>query len=288
MRKAEPEGPASAPRQAKRENVVLVLPEAAEGERGPATSTSTSAAKIGKTAPTPAKKRQSDSAAEPVTKRRKGRIVGACHRRGPGGAGWARCVRAGEASAVVAEIGASSSCAQRGCGRGRGGARRGSLPACWRGGALRGRFRRPPSPATAGRCPRWGRRAPLPACEAVALAATATAAAAATATACAAACAAATSAAAAATVSATVVSAAPAAAAAATAAAAMTTATPVATAAVAASTTPVMPPSAARVGVRAGPASRQPMRPAALNAQAVVRAVVHLAALVNYKAVVDQ
>ncbi|KAJ9471423.1 hypothetical protein DIPPA_05193 [Diplonema papillatum] len=49
-RKAEPEGPASAPRQAKRENVVLVLPEAAEGERGPATSASTSAAKVGKTA----------------------------------------------------------------------------------------------------------------------------------------------------------------------------------------------------------------------------------------------
>ncbi|KAJ9446326.1 hypothetical protein DIPPA_28352 [Diplonema papillatum] len=32
------------------------------------------AAKVGKTAPTPAKKRQSDSAVEPVTKRRKGRI----------------------------------------------------------------------------------------------------------------------------------------------------------------------------------------------------------------------
>ncbi|KAJ9462278.1 hypothetical protein DIPPA_09824 [Diplonema papillatum] len=67
-------GPAPAPRQAKRENAVVVLPEAAEGERGPATSTSTSAAKVGKTAPTPAKKRQSDSAAEPVTKRRKGSI----------------------------------------------------------------------------------------------------------------------------------------------------------------------------------------------------------------------
>ncbi|KAJ9440563.1 hypothetical protein DIPPA_09301 [Diplonema papillatum] len=60
-RKAEPEGPAPAPRQAKRENVVLVLPEAAEGEQEPATSTPTSAAKVGKTAPTPAKKRQSDS-----------------------------------------------------------------------------------------------------------------------------------------------------------------------------------------------------------------------------------
>ncbi|KAJ9436387.1 Retrovirus-related Pol polyprotein from type-1 retrotransposable element R2 [Diplonema papillatum] len=73
-RKAEPESPAPAPRQAKRENVVLVLPEAAEGEREPATSTPTSAAKVGKTAPTPAKKRQSDSAAEPVPKRRKGRV----------------------------------------------------------------------------------------------------------------------------------------------------------------------------------------------------------------------
>ncbi|KAJ9436815.1 Retrovirus-related Pol polyprotein from type-1 retrotransposable element R2 [Diplonema papillatum] len=73
-RKAEPEGPAPAPRQAKRENVVLVLPEAEEDEREPATSTPTSAAKVGKTAPTPAKKRQSDSAAEPVPKRRKGRV----------------------------------------------------------------------------------------------------------------------------------------------------------------------------------------------------------------------
>ncbi|KAJ9462114.1 hypothetical protein DIPPA_14852 [Diplonema papillatum] len=73
-RKAEPEGPASAPRQAKRENVVLVLPEAEEDEREPATSTPTSAAKVGKTAPTPAKKRQPDSAAEPVPKRRKGRV----------------------------------------------------------------------------------------------------------------------------------------------------------------------------------------------------------------------
>ncbi|KAJ9458820.1 hypothetical protein DIPPA_04146 [Diplonema papillatum] len=73
-RKAEPEGPAPAPRQAKRENVVLVLPEAEEDEREPATSTPTSAAKVGKTAPTPAKKRQPDSAAEPVPKRRKGRV----------------------------------------------------------------------------------------------------------------------------------------------------------------------------------------------------------------------
>ncbi|KAJ9458901.1 hypothetical protein DIPPA_03023 [Diplonema papillatum] len=73
-RKAEPEGAATAPRQARRENVVFILREAAEGEREPATSTPTSAAKVGKTAPTPAKKRQSDSAAEPVPKRRKGRV----------------------------------------------------------------------------------------------------------------------------------------------------------------------------------------------------------------------
>ncbi|KAJ9438671.1 Retrovirus-related Pol polyprotein from type-1 retrotransposable element R2 [Diplonema papillatum] len=70
-RKAELEGAA---RQAKRENVVFILQEAAEGKREPATSTPTSAAKVGKTAPTPAKKRQSDSAAEPVPKRRKGRV----------------------------------------------------------------------------------------------------------------------------------------------------------------------------------------------------------------------
>ncbi|KAJ9458264.1 hypothetical protein DIPPA_13351 [Diplonema papillatum] len=73
-RKAELEGAAPAPRQAKRENVVFILQEAAEGKREPATSTPTSAAKVGKTAPTPAKKRQSDSAAEPVPKRRKGRV----------------------------------------------------------------------------------------------------------------------------------------------------------------------------------------------------------------------
>ncbi|KAJ9453855.1 hypothetical protein DIPPA_21377 [Diplonema papillatum] len=73
-RKAELEGPAPAPRQAKRENVVFILREAAEGEREPATSTPTSATKVGKTASTPAKKRQSDSAAEPVPKRRKGRV----------------------------------------------------------------------------------------------------------------------------------------------------------------------------------------------------------------------
>ncbi|KAJ9451436.1 Retrovirus-related Pol polyprotein from type-1 retrotransposable element R2 [Diplonema papillatum] len=65
-RKAELEGAAPAPRQAKRENVVFILQEAAEGKREPATSTPTSAAKVGKTAPTPAKKRQSDSAAEPA------------------------------------------------------------------------------------------------------------------------------------------------------------------------------------------------------------------------------
>ncbi|KAJ9442896.1 hypothetical protein DIPPA_31099 [Diplonema papillatum] len=73
-RKAELEGAAPAPRQAKRENVVFILQEAAEGKREPATSTPTSAAKVGKTAPTPAKKRRSDSAAEPVPKRRKGRV----------------------------------------------------------------------------------------------------------------------------------------------------------------------------------------------------------------------
>ncbi|KAJ9448477.1 hypothetical protein DIPPA_12678 [Diplonema papillatum] len=71
---AELEGAAPAPRQAKRENVVFILQEAAEGKREPATSTPTSAAKVGKTAPTPAKKRRSDSAAEPVPKRRKGRV----------------------------------------------------------------------------------------------------------------------------------------------------------------------------------------------------------------------